>query len=197
MKTDIGQSMEEHDDDAPVGRVLSRREVLTLLAGLGGTALLAACGPLGSSIAQSAATPSMPGNSAASGTAVATGTATSAGAAPTQGTADTTQVQATPSPDTAAVPDCVVRPEQTEGPYFKDEKINRSDIRSDTSTGVVKDGAPLALAFIVSQVGTGSCTPLKGAQIDVWHCDAAGTYSDTTDPNWGAPLGRTTCVDTK
>ena len=26
---------------------------------------------------------------------------------------------------------CVARPEQTEGPYFVDEKLNRSDIRSD------------------------------------------------------------------
>ena len=39
MKPDL-----EHDDDAPVGRVLSRREVLGLLAGLGGVALLAAEG---------------------------------------------------------------------------------------------------------------------------------------------------------
>ncbi|MGH2349370.1 MAG: twin-arginine translocation pathway signal protein, partial [bacterium] len=31
----------------------------------------------------------------------------------------------------AAVPSCVVRPQQTEGPYFVDEKLNRSDIRSD------------------------------------------------------------------
>jgi hypothetical protein len=35
----------EQDDDAPVGRILSRREVLKLLAGLGGVALLAACDP--------------------------------------------------------------------------------------------------------------------------------------------------------
>ena len=28
-------------------------------------------------------------------------------------------------------PSCVVRSEQTEGPYFVDERLNRSDIRSD------------------------------------------------------------------
>ena len=28
-------------------------------------------------------------------------------------------------------PACVARPEQTEGPYFVDERLNRSDIRSD------------------------------------------------------------------
>jgi protocatechuate 3,4-dioxygenase beta subunit len=37
---------------------------------------------------------------------------------------------------------------------------------------------PLALSFVVSQVGTGSCQPLKDAMIDVWHCDASGVYSD-------------------
>src|SRR5438093_9438898 len=83
----------------------------------------------------------------------------------------------------AAIPSCVVRPEQTEGPYFIDEKLNRSDIRSESSDGSVKDGVPLQLAFLVSQVGTG-CAPLAGAQVDVWHCDALGVYSDTTDPSW-------------
>ncbi|HUQ21008.1 MAG TPA: hypothetical protein VM099_15420, partial [Gemmatimonadaceae bacterium] len=39
-----------------------------------------------------------------------------------------------------SVPGCVVRPAQTEGPYFVDEKLNRSDIRSDPSDGSVKPG---------------------------------------------------------
>src|SRR5262245_47159025 len=30
--------------------------------------------------------------------------------------------------------DCVVRPALTEGPYFVDERLNRSDIRTDPST---------------------------------------------------------------
>jgi protocatechuate 3,4-dioxygenase beta subunit len=83
----------------------------------------------------------------------------------------------------------VVRPEVTEGPYFKDEKINRSDIRSDTASGAVKAGAPLALTFMVYQANN-SCAPLKGAMVDVWHCDAVGTYSDTTDANWGSTVGQ-------
>src|SRR5262245_29920236 len=52
----------------------------------------------------------------------------------------------------AAAPPCVVRPELTEGPYFVDERLNRSDIRSDPTTGAVKPGIPLALTFVVSQV---------------------------------------------
>jgi len=62
----------------------------------------------------------------------------------------------------------VVKPEQTEGPYFVDEKLNRSDIRSNPSGGSVKQGVRLRLAFRVSQIDGSSCTPLSGAIIDVW-----------------------------
>jgi protocatechuate 3,4-dioxygenase beta subunit len=82
---------------------------------------------------------------------------------------------------TVATPLCVVRPEQTEGPYFVDEKLNRSDIRFDPSDGSVKQGVPLRLVFQVSQVSDRSCTPLSNASVDVWHCDAEGIYSDVND----------------
>ena len=85
---------------------------------------------------------------------------------------------------TAAIPACVVRPEVTEGPYYVDEDLNRSDIRSDPSTGEVKDGAPLALTFTISQVSNGNCVPLEGAKVEIWHCDAAGIYSDVSDPGF-------------
>ena len=78
----------------------------------------------------------------------------------------------------------MVRPEETEGPYFVDEKLNRSDIRSDPSDGSVKEGVTLQLAFLVSQIAANKCAPLANAQIDVWHCDAMGVYSDTIDPSW-------------
>jgi protocatechuate 3,4-dioxygenase beta subunit len=88
----------------------------------------------------------------------------------------------------ATVPDgsglCVVRPALTEGPYFVDELLNRSDIRSDPSTGAVKDGVVLQLTFNVSRLAAGACTPLAGILLDVWHCDALGVYSDVTDPGF-------------
>jgi protocatechuate 3,4-dioxygenase beta subunit len=87
------------------------------------------------------------------------------------------------------VADCVAKPEMTEGPYFVDEKLNRSDVRSDTSTGAVKDGAPLVLTFLVSQLTSNACTPLKDAQVDIWHCDAEGMYSDINDPS-GSTVGQ-------
>ena len=78
-------------------------------------------------------------------------------------------------------PSCVVRPEQTEGPYFVDERLNRSDIRSDPTDGRVKPGTPLALTLLVSSFGAGGCQPLPDAQVDIWHCDALGVYSDVQD----------------
>ncbi len=83
-----------------------------------------------------------------------------------------------------AQPACTVRPQQTEGPYFVDEKLNRSDIRSDSKSGTVKPGIPLQLKFQVSQVSHQSCTPMEGAIVDIWHCDASGVYSDVGDPNF-------------
>jgi protocatechuate 3,4-dioxygenase beta subunit len=82
---------------------------------------------------------------------------------------------------TVATPSCVVKPEQTEGPYFVDEKLNRSDIRSDPTDGSVKQGTPLRLIIQVSQLRANTCTPLSNAIVDVWHCDAKGVYSDVND----------------
>ncbi|KAM3097603.1 intradiol ring-cleavage dioxygenase [Phormidesmis sp. 146-12] len=81
-------------------------------------------------------------------------------------------------------PGCVVRPQQTEGPYFVDEKLNRSDIRSDSKTGLVRAGVPLRLNLRVTQVNDQLCTPVKGAIVDIWHCDASGIYSDVADPRF-------------
>jgi protocatechuate 3,4-dioxygenase beta subunit len=81
-------------------------------------------------------------------------------------------------------PSCVVRPEQTEGPYFVDERLNRSDIRSDPADGRVKSGTPLALTLQVSRLSAGDCQPLPGTQVDIWHCDALGVYSDVQDPGF-------------
>jgi protocatechuate 3,4-dioxygenase beta subunit len=113
----------------------------------------------------------------------ASGAAMIVGCRPGDGGSDEAAVQ-TAAAGGSVVPACVVRPEQTEGPYFVDEKLNRSDIRSDPGTGVVPSGAPLALALVVSRVANGACTPIQGAQVDVWQCDAAGVYSDVRDPGF-------------
>ncbi len=84
----------------------------------------------------------------------------------------------------APAPPCIVRPEQTEGPYFVDERLHRSDIRSDPADGHITQGTPLALTIQVMRRQAGDCQPLPNAQVDIWHCDAAGVYSDVRDPGF-------------
>jgi protocatechuate 3,4-dioxygenase beta subunit len=81
---------------------------------------------------------------------------------------------------TTAGASCVLTAALTEGPFFVDEKLNRSDIRTDPGSGAIAAGIPLALAFNVSRVANSACTALTGAYLDVWHCDSTGTYSDVS-----------------
>jgi protocatechuate 3,4-dioxygenase beta subunit len=62
--------------------------------------------------------------------------------------------------------------------------LDRSDVRSDPSDGSVKEGVPLNLVFNVSRLDGKSCTALSDAMVDIWHCDAAGIYSDVEDPGF-------------
>ncbi|NOT61524.1 MAG: hypothetical protein HOP19_15005 [Acidobacteria bacterium] len=77
---------------------------------------------------------------------------------------------------------CVTKPALTEGPFFVDERLNRSDIRTDpANNNAIKPGTPFTLKFNVSRVtGTNACTSLIGAWVDLWHCDALGGYSDVS-----------------
>lgn len=85
----------------------------------------------------------------------------------------------------AAESGCVLTASLTEGPYFVDELLDRSDIRADPATGAVSTGALLALTFNVMRVDSSACTPLTGAFLDVWHCDSAGAYSDISGAGSG------------
>ena len=124
-----------HNDDHPIGRLLSRRELVALFGA-------------------------------------------SAEAALARGAV----AQVLPSGQQRTASDCVAQPAQTEGPYFVDEHLQRSDIRVDPATGARTDGAPLALRFALSRVlPDGTCAVLEGAQFDIWHCDARGVYSDVRD----------------
>jgi protocatechuate 3,4-dioxygenase beta subunit len=81
------------------------------------------------------------------------------------------------SASAGALPSCVVVPELTEGPYYLDVNLERSDIRANTGDGAIAEGATLEIGWLVSQVDGEGCLPLAGAIVDVWHCDALGTYS--------------------
>ncbi|MBI2685928.1 MAG: hypothetical protein HYX27_06410 [Acidobacteria bacterium] len=83
-------------------------------------------------------------------------------------------------------------PTVTEGPYWVDEKLFRSDIRTDPSTGVARDGVPLTLTIYVQNLSGTACTPVTGAYVDIWHCDAKRIYSDEATYNPGGGTGNVT-----
>lgn len=66
-------------------------------------------------------------------------------------------------------PHCVLSPEMTAGPYY----IPREKVRRNITEH--KPGVPLQLRLSVVDAAT--CTPIKGAAVDIWHCDAGGLYS--------------------
>jgi protocatechuate 3,4-dioxygenase beta subunit len=82
--------------------------------------------------------------------------------------------------DVLSEPTCVLTGAVTEGPFFVDERLLRSDVRSDPLTGAVSAGVPLRLRFVVSRADPRACTPLAGAVLDLWNCDALGAYSDVS-----------------
>jgi protocatechuate 3,4-dioxygenase beta subunit len=68
---------------------------------------------------------------------------------------------------------CVLAPEQTEGPYY----IEGERVRRNITDG--RPGTPLRLRLRV--VNASTCKPIKGAAVDIWHCDAGGAYSGFGD----------------
>ena len=64
---------------------------------------------------------------------------------------------------------CVLTPEQTEGPFY----IENEKVRRNITDG--RRGTPLTLRATVVDAST--CKPIKGATVDIWHCDAGGVYS--------------------
>jgi len=83
---------------------------------------------------------------------------------------------------------CVLDPTVTRGPFWVDERLQRSDVRSDTNGRASpnpRPGVPLALRIAVSSFGAATCAPLAGAMVDIWQCDAAGIYSDVAGTSGG------------
>lgn len=73
-------------------------------------------------------------------------------------------------------------PELTEGPYWVNTMLHRSDVRANTGSattlpGAVQPGVPLLLAIRVLDASRSS-SPLDGVAVDIWHANALGLYSD-------------------
>jgi len=64
---------------------------------------------------------------------------------------------------------CSVTPDTVEGPYF---------ICADTTIGKdITGGKPGQAMSLAIRVVDQTCTPIPGAIVDAWHCDARGYYS--------------------
>jgi protocatechuate 3,4-dioxygenase beta subunit len=158
-------------------RPLTRRTALFALGGLGVTAVLAACSN-GSSSASSTTAGTTGSSTGSSG---GTSPATTGSATTSASSTATTAVTAT----TAA--SVVLAPEMTEGPYYLDLDLVRSDITED------REGAAMAMSLVVIDVNSGA--PVEGAAVDVWHCDANGLYSGFVDQSAGSNQGATDLSD--
>lgn len=137
-------------DDDFKGRIWTRREVFRVF-GAAGLALLGGCGDHSSTTDTSS-------SSSTSGTS---GSGGSSAGATTSGNLNV-----------------IATPELTEGPFFVDEKLERSDLIAGSARSSVSGGLPFELALGVYSLATGSPVAISGAQVDVWHADAVGAYSD-------------------
>lgn len=78
---------------------------------------------------------------------------------------------------------CAVTPSETEGPYSdKTGMINNSAyFRRDVTEG--KSGLPLTLTLSVVNANN-NCSAVPNAVVEIWHCDAAGNYSEYAQPGY-------------
>ncbi|KAJ1301975.1 hypothetical protein OPQ81_000811 [Rhizoctonia solani] len=69
---------------------------------------------------------------------------------------------------------CVTAPEVTEGPYYVANELLRTDVR-EAQTGV-------NLVLDIGVMDTRTCTPVEDALVEIWACNATGSYSGFTTP---------------
>ena len=147
---------------------MNRRQALGAI-GTAGLGVVAAACSSGSSDDGAAATTSTtgPSSGADGSTAAPSSTSAPAGAGST-----TVPAGGTVSAEVAALFDqagtCRVTPEEMEGPYWFDVDSVRRDIRED------REGTPLRLGLRVQDA---ACAPISDAVVEIWHCDALGSYS--------------------
>jgi protocatechuate 3,4-dioxygenase beta subunit len=100
----------------------------------------------------------------------------------TQSSTGTTGTGAAGTSAATTAGSCAITPEETAGPY--PDKLgllsNPAFFRSDVTEG--KNGLPLTLKLTV--VSGSACTALANAVIEIWHCDAAGDYSEYSQPGF-------------
>ena len=108
------------------------------------------------------------------GAAGAAALAFGCGDSPTSPSATTTTTSTTSTNAT-----CAVTPTETAGPFPSLTDLFRSDIREG------KSGALLTLTIHVVNINNG-CAAVSNANVEIWHVDAAGNYSQ-----YGSQVGAT------
>ena len=83
--------------------------------------------------------------------------------------ADAAAAGAGPAAVASGLVTCVLSPEQALGPYYTEgDRVRRN----------VREGRPgVSLRLRTTVVDVSDCRPIRGAAVDIWHCDASGTYS--------------------
>ena len=102
------------------------------------------------------------------GAAGAAALALACGDSPTSPTSNTTTTTSTTTTGTNSA--CAVTPTETVGPYPSLTDLFRSDIREG------KSGTLLNLTIKVVNASA-ACAAVAGADVEIWHVDAAGNYS--------------------
>lgn len=171
---DVHDHVDDHDRGLPadlemlLNQLRPRRNVLRLMGMSAGGLLLSGCGGGGSSDGTTGTT---------------TGTGTSTGS----------------TTDTSTSSGCSVTVSETEGPYPADGSnssngtlrnvlatsgVVRTDIRPSFGGVSSNTAAGLPVTLAIQLVNTnGSCAPLAGYAIYIWHCTQSGQYSLYDLPN--------------
>ncbi len=74
---------------------------------------------------------------------------------------------------------CVLTPEQTSGPYY---------VKSPLRTNITEDRPGLPLKLAIEIVRVPECSPVEGATVEIWQCDARGYYSGYSKATVRAPF---------
>ncbi len=92
------------------------------------------------------------------------------------------------TPAIAASSCAKLTPELTEGPYWVNTMLHRSDIRANAHGGGRQAGTSLNLTINVVD-SSNHCKPLDGVAVDIWHANAHGLYSDESSQQAGGGTG--------
>jgi protocatechuate 3,4-dioxygenase beta subunit len=73
---------------------------------------------------------------------------------------------------------CIATPAMDEGPFFVDGEMERSNLIMGETDAAIAMATPLKLVLGVYRVDGMMCLPMSGVQVDIWHANAIGVYSD-------------------